>query len=158
MGDQKTSPITAKPILVSACLLGLPTRYDGKAKPSEKVINFLQKNGLQPVPVCPEQLAGMSTPREQTFFNKGDGFDVLDDKGSAVSAKGDLMNDTFIRGAKMTLRIAKLCRCEHALLKERSPSCGVHQVYLESEKVKGSGVTAAMLMREGIHVISEEDI
>ena len=158
MADQKTPSITARPILVSACLLGIPTRYDGKTKQSEKVINYLQENGLQPVPVCPELLAGLSTPREQTFFQSGDGFNILDNNGLAVSAKGEQMNDIFNRGAKMTLRIARLCHCEQALLKERSPSCGVHQVYLESEKVNGSGVTAALLMREGIDVISEEDI
>ncbi len=158
METQKTPPIEAKPILVSACLLGLPTRYDGQTKRSEKVVAFLAKHGYQPIPVCPEQLAGMSTPREKTFFKCGDGFDVLDGTGVAHSAKGEVMNEIFCRGARMTTHIAKLCNCSHALLKERSPSCGVHQVYLEGDKVKGSGVTAAMLIREGIHVISEEDI
>ncbi len=158
MAEKNFLRSTGKSILVSACLLGLPTRYDGKTKRSERVLQFLKENDLQPIPVCPEQLAGLSTPREKTFFKQGDGFDVLDSKGLAVSVKGTEMNDIFSQGAKMTLHIAQLCNCDQALLKERSPSCGVHQVYLEEEQVEGSGVTAAILIREGIHVFSEEDI
>ena len=60
-----------EPILVSACLLGLPTRYDGKTKRSQAVVEYLQRENLLPIPVCPEQLAGMSTPREKTFFKSG---------------------------------------------------------------------------------------
>ncbi len=60
---------SSKPILVSACLLGLPTRYDGKAKRSQAVIDYLQKENLLPIPVCPEQLAGMTTPRAKDLFS-----------------------------------------------------------------------------------------
>ncbi len=62
---------SSKPILVSACLLGLPTRYDGKAKRSQAVIDYLQKENLLPIPVCPEQLAGMTTPGKD-LFQSGD--------------------------------------------------------------------------------------
>jgi uncharacterized protein YbbK (DUF523 family) len=147
-----------KPILVSACLLGLPTRYDGKAKRSQTVIDYLQQENLLPVPVCPEQLAGLSTPRERTFFHSGDGHDVLALSGKVVAESGRLMNDIFCRGAKLTLQIARLGGCDHALLKERSPSCGVHQIYRNKEKVKGVGVTTALLINAGIDVISEEDL
>lgn len=145
-------------ILVSACLLGLPTRYDGRAKQSEEVLDFLQREKLTPVPVCPEQLAGMTTPRDKTFFQSGDGQAVLSGSGEAVSEQGLSMNDVFCRGAKLTLEIAHLSGCRKALLKEGSPSCGVHRVYLVDEKVPGVGVTSALLLNSGIDIISEEDI
>ena len=158
MDKELRSTDNRKTILVSACLLGLATRYDGKTKRSEAVIDYLQRNNLTPIPVCPEQLAGMSTPREKTFFLSGDGRDVLTQQGSVVSASGQSMNDVFCRGAKMVLQIAQLSNCQQALLKERSPSCGVHQIYLGDECVKGAGVTTALLINEGLEVISEEDL
>lgn len=151
-----------KPILVSACLLGLPTRYDGKTKRSQAVIDYLQRENLLPIPICPEQLAGMATPRDRTFFHSGDGhdvLDVLDDKaGKVISVNGQPMNDVFCRGAKLVLQIARLSDCRRALLKERSPSCGVHQIYRGDERVQGAGVTTALLINAGLDVISEEDL
>ena len=147
-----------QPILVSACLLGLATRYDGKAKRSQAVIDYLQRENLLPIPVCPEQLAGMTTPRDKTFFQSGDGHSVLAGDGQVVSATGLPMNAVFCRGAAMTLQIARLSDCRRALLKERSPSCGVHQIYQGSEPVQGMGVTVALLLKEGIEVLSEEDV
>jgi len=147
-----------QPIMVSACLLGLPTRYDGNAKRSQAVIDYLLCENLLPVPVCPEQLAGMATPRMKTFFDSGDGHDVMDGKGSVISAAGQPMNDVFRRGAQLTLQVARLCGCQRALLKERSPSCGVHRIYRGSVQVPGAGVTTALLIEAGIEVISEEDV
>ena len=147
-----------QPILVSACLLGLATRYDGKAKRSQAVMEYLQRENLLPIPVCPEQLAGMSTPREKTFFNSGSGFDVLAGKGHAVSASGESMNDIFCRGARMVLQIGHLSHCRRALLKERSPSCGVHLIYRGEARGPGTGVTTALLIEEGFEVFSEEDL
>lgn len=147
-----------KPILVSACLLGLATRYDGKAKRSQPVIDYLQRENLLAIPICPEQLAGMATPRDKTFFHTGDGYDVLAEKGKLISSSGQSMDEIFCRGAKMVLQIAHLCGCRRALLKERSPSCGVYQIYRGSELVQGVGVTTALLINQGIEVISEEDL
>ena len=146
------------PILVSACLLGLQTRYDGQAKPKEKVLRYLATNGLIPVPVCPEQLAGQPTPRPATRFACGNGEMVLDGTGSVVSVTGSNMNDIFIRGANETLKIARLCGCTQALLKERSPSCGVHQIHLGDRIIEGQGVACALLRREGLQIYSEEDL
>ena len=151
-------PAHRQPILVSACLLGLPTRYDGKSKRSEAVIDYLARENLLPVPVCPEQLAGMKTPRDKTFFLSGDGHAVLEDRGRVVSENGQLMNEVFCRGAKLVLQIARVSNCRHALLKERSPSCGVHQIHRGDEIVNGTGVTTALLIHEGLAVLSEEDI
>ena len=147
-----------QPVLVSACLLGLPTRYDGKAKRSQAVIDYLQREKLIPIPVCPEQLAGMTTPRAKTSFYSGDGHDVVHGVGSVVSEIGQPMNDVFLRGAQLALQVARLCDCQRALLKERSPSCGVHRIYRGNEQVPGTGVTAALLIEAGIELISEEDL
>lgn len=146
------------PVLVSACLLGIPTRYDGTAKRCDAVLDYLKRNHLTAVPVCPEQLAGMPTPRAKTFFRNGSGKEVLQGRGQLVSENGDEMNEVFCNGARLTLQIARLSNCQLAILKERSPSCGVHQVYLGPEKVAGSGVAAALLQHEGFQVISEDDL
>ena len=158
MDKEETPKTSGETILVSACLLGLPTRYDGKAKRSQEVLDYLQRENLTPIPVCPEQLAGMTTPRDKTFFQSGDGQAVLAGNGEAVSENGRSMNDIFCRGAKMTLEIARLSGCRRALLKEGSPSCGVHRVYLGEDKVAGMGVTSALLISSDLDVISEEDL
>lgn len=158
MSKDDLSATPCKPILVSACLLGLPTRYDGKTKRSQAVIDYLQREKLTPIPVCPEQLAGMTTPRDKTFFQSGDGKAVLAGTGEAISENGQSMNDIFCRGAKLTLEIARLSGCSKALLKENSPSCGVHFVYLGDEKISGMGVTSALLGKSGVDLLSEEDL
>lgn len=158
MSRKRPSTDRCQPILVSACLLGLATRYDGKAKRSQAAIDYLQREDLLPIPVCPEQLAGMTTPRDKTFFQTGDGRGVLEGDGQVVSTSGLLMNEIFCRGAEMVLQIAHLSDCSRALFKERSPSCGVHQIYRRSERVQGMGVTAALLIQAGLEVLSEEDV
>ena len=158
MVKEETPKTSGETILVSACLLGLPTRYDGKSKHSQEVLDFLQRENLTPIPVCPEQLAGMTTPRDKTFFQSGDGQAVLAGNGEAVSEYGRSMNAIFCRGAKMTLEIARLSGCRRALLKEGSPSCGVHRVYLGEDEVAGVGVTSALLMNSDLDVISEENL
>jgi len=148
-----------EPILVSACLLGLHTRYDGASKRNSAVLAWLEREQMLPIPVCPEQLAGLPTPRPRTCFAAGDGRAVLDGSGSVVAAySGQPMNEHFIRGARETLQIARLTGCQCALLKERSPSCGVHQIYHGEQLTTGVGVTTALLLAAGISVSSEADL
>jgi uncharacterized protein YbbK (DUF523 family) len=147
-----------RPILVSSCLLGLHTRYDGTSKRNERVLQFIRSEGLIPVPICPEQLAGLPTPRPATRFACGDGAAVIDGNGSVINAEGSIANESFLRGAVEALEVARLSGCTQALLKERSPSCGVHQVYLGDRIVAGQGVAAALLTRNGLDVFSEEDL
>jgi len=147
-----------RPILVSACLLGLRTRYDGKSKSNAGVLQFIREKSFIPIPVCPEQLAGLPTPRPATRFFEGDGAAVLDSQGSVFNAEGCIVNNAFLRGATETLQLARLTGCSQALLKERSPSCGVHQVYQHDRIVNGQGVTAALLARNGFDIFSEEDL
>lgn len=148
----------SRPILVSACLLGLATRYDGRSKFNRKVLNYLQKHGLIPVPVCPEQLAGLPTPRPMTFFDAGDGTDVLDGRGRIIRADRTDMNTLFIRGAEETLKVARLSGCNQALFKDGSPSCGVNRICRNGNRVAGQGVATALLRRHGLQICSEEDI
>ncbi|MEZ4598925.1 MAG: DUF523 domain-containing protein [Syntrophotaleaceae bacterium] len=147
-----------RPILVSACLLGLATRYDGGTKSNSRCLEFLRSNDLIPIPVCPEQLAGLPTPRLQSSFCTGTGSDVLDGTGSLLLADGREVTVPFVRGAEETLKVCRLTGCREALFKERSPSCGVRQVYLGERIVSGQGVTTALLLRHGVRILSEEDL
>lgn len=147
-----------RPILVSACLLGLNTRYDGQSKGNPKVLRYLADHDLIPVPVCPEQLAGQPTPRPATRFTAGHGALILTGEGAVTNIFGHDLTEVFLRGAEATLEIARLTGCRDALLKERSPSCGVHRVYLGERLIPGQGVASALLQRQGLNVFSEEDL
>ena len=147
-----------RPILVSACLLGLATRYDGRSKPCPRVFDYLATEGLLPIPVCPEQLAGLATPRPPARFESGDGEALWLGQGELINQRGEPMNAVFMRGAQETLRIAQLTACHRALLKEGSPSCGLHRIHRGEARVAGIGVTGALLRQAGLTLISDEDL
>ena len=135
--------------ICSACLLGLKCRYDGKSKPKGAVIELSKKEIL--VPVCPEQLGGLSTPREPSE-QKGD---------RVVSKSGKDVTENFVFGAEQVLKLANLFGIKEAILKQRSPSCGSGQIYdgtFSGTIIQGDGVTAALLKKNGIKVITEEDL
>jgi len=144
MKDQKET------ILVSACLLGVNCRYDGNHGENEDVLALLDKYHV--VPVCPEQLGGMETPRSASE-RRGENT-VINQSGQDVTA-------FFVKGACETLKLAKIFGCKKAVLKERSPSCGHGIIYdgtFSGNKIPGSGVTAALLRENGIEVIGESRI
>lgn len=145
-------------ILVSACLLGFKTRYDGENRGNEVVSNFFKDGNWLPIPVCPEQLGGLPTPRAAAEFKTGDGAAVLEGNGQLINRAGDNVAAEFLLGAEQTIAIARLCGCSVALFKERSPSCGVHKIYCNDELTTGSGVTTALLQLNGLSVFSEEDL
>jgi uncharacterized protein YbbK (DUF523 family) len=145
-------------VLVSSCLLGLATRYDGSSNFSQTVLDYLRNQHLTPIPVCPEQLAGMPTPRPKCWFKIGSGETLLTSAGSLVNEQGEDVSATFLQGAKQSLKLAQLTDCRLAILKQRSPSCGSRTIYRNGKLVKGSGVTAALLRENGIKVLSEEDL
>lgn len=133
-------------ILVSACLLGCPCRYDGTAKADPRVLALMERHTL--IPVCPEQLGGLPTPRLPSERREGG---VFDRGGKNVTAQ-------YRQGAEEVLRLARLYGCTHAVLKERSPSCGSGQIYDGSFShvlVPGSGVAAELLAQNGITVLGE---
>ena len=148
----------ANPVLVSSCLLGLPTRYDGTDNYSPAVQDYLQEKQLMPIPVCPEQLAGMPTPRPKCWFFRGDGYSVLTGDGAVGSEQGQDVTTAFSQAAKQTLKIAELTGCRLAILKQRSPSCGSRLVHQNGQVITGMGVTAAILKQAGIVVLSEDDL
>lgn len=146
------------PILVSACLLGLNTRYDGKIKPCPAVKAYLRQHNLLPIPICPEQLGGLETPRHATSFCCGDGNSALTGHAELRNEQGVNVTANFISGARQSLQIARITGCNMAILKQRSPSCGVNFIYQGTQKTAGQGVTTALLAQHGIDIISEEEL
>ena len=149
-------------IIVSACLLGENCKYSGGNNKSENVIKYLEDKEY--ILVCPEQLGGLSTPRNPseiiTYGNK-DGNDVLSGCTKVLSNKGIDVTKNFIQGAEETLKIAKEHNAKTAILKAGSPSCGYKKIYdgtFLGNKIQGIGVTAAILNKENIAVVDEDDI
>mgnify|MGYP000482533380 FL=1 len=149
-------------IIVSACLLGENCKYSGGNNKSENVIKYLEDKEY--ILVCPEQLGGLSTPRNPseiiTYGNK-DGNDVLSGCTKVLSNKGIDVTKNFIQGAEETLKIAKEHNAKTAILKAGSPSCGYKKIYYGSflvNKIQGMGVTAAILKKENISLLDEDDI
>ena len=148
-----------KRVLISACLLGVKCRHNGRDSKSEEVMGRF--GGDELVPVCPEQLGGLSTPRPPAEIVGGDGADVLDGSASVITVDGEDKTSEFLGGAYQTLEIAKSHNAMHAVLKSKSPSCGCGRIYdgtFTRKLGNGDGVTAALLRRHGIHVMSEADI
>jgi len=152
------STSTRQTILVSACLLGLNTRYNGQAKKNDAVLRWLEQQNLIPIPVCPEQLGGLPTPRPPAEYQEGDGDDLLDGRTRVINRAGFDVSAALRHGAEQTLKLAQLCNCKQALLKERSPSCGVKSIYRNGRIVDGAGTTSALLNRLGLQVFSEEEL
>jgi uncharacterized protein YbbK (DUF523 family) len=146
------------PLLVSACLVGLRTRMDGRARSFPKVLGLASDYCL--IPVCPEQLGGSPTPRPAAEICQGAGDDVLEGRARVLTAEGHDLTEAHLRGAAEVLGVARLSNTAAAVLKARSPSCGVGSIYdgTFSHRLRpGSGVTAALLAREGLELLTEEN-
>jgi len=138
-------------LIVSACLVGLRTRYDGNTNEDPEIVDLLKRG--EAIPLCPEQLGGLPTPREPVHFDGGDGKAVLEGKARVVGVETkEDRTENMLRGAQEVLRIARLLGVKKAILKEGSPSCGVSWVVINGEWERGMGVTAALLKKEGIEV------
>jgi uncharacterized protein YbbK (DUF523 family) len=137
-------------VAVSACLCGMPCRYNGEKL--EPVFNFLDD---EVIPICPELMGGMFTPRLPGEIVGGTGEDVLDGKARVINSEGEDVTEFFIKGAYRTLELLKKYDVKAAYLKSRSPSCGIGHIYdgtFRSVLVQGDGVTTALLKRNGITV------
>lgn len=140
-------------ILVSACLRGVPCRFDGQHKASAEIAEAV--TGREVVSFCPEVAGGLATPRRPAELVGGDGNDVLDGTARVVEDTGRDVTAEFVDGARRALAAARHRGCTEALLMPRSPSCGRGVVYdgsFAGELVPGDGVTAALLERNGITV------
>jgi uncharacterized protein YbbK (DUF523 family) len=150
-----------KNVIVSACLLGINCKYDGENNFSQKVLDYLNENFDQIIPVCPEQLGGLPTPRPACEIFHANGKAVLENQARVLCKTGEDVTENFIKGAQETLKIAKMFNCQHAVLKERSPSCGSNFIYdgeFCSNKKEDKGVTGQILSANGIRIESELDI
>lgn len=147
-------------ILVSSCLLGVHAKYDGTVSNKNDLLMKYCHLGKY-IPVCPEQLGGLGTPRNPVEIIGGNSCDLLAGSAKAKNNEKEDVTEQFLRGAEETLRLAKIFRVKAAILKERSPSCGVHMIYngnFEHITLEGRGVTAELLSRSGITLYSEEDL
>lgn len=136
-------------IAVSACLLGENCKYNGGNNLNEKVMKFVE--GHDVIPVCPEVLGGLTTPREPSEIVNG-----------IVSHRdGTVVDKEFRKGAEMALRIVEEQKAELVILQSRSPSCGVNSIYdgsFSGTIISGKGVFAELLQEKGIKVIDVADL
>lgn len=135
--------------LCSACLLGINCRYDGKVIPNDKVIKLAKREVF--IPFCPEQLGGLSTPREPAE-QRGD---------KVITKSGVDVTLNFAEGAQQVLKLVRLYGIKEAILKQESPSCGCGRIYdgtFSNRLIKGDGVATTLLKKNNIKVMSEEDL
>jgi len=144
---------TGKIILASACLLGVKCRFDG----GESQVPELLRLGEGIVPVCPEILGGLGVPRPPAEFVGGDGEAALCGRAKIVNSCGVEVTANFLRGAEAGLEIARRLKINQAVLKDKSPSCGIHKVYIAGKLEAGCGVFAALLLRAGVELLLPEE-
>ena len=140
-------------ILISACLVGLNCKYNGKNNYNEKAVELL-KSG-QAIPICPEQLGGLSTPRKPAEIR------IIDGKRCVINNENKDVTEEFEKGANEVLRLAKELNIEKVVLQSRSPSCGVGKIYsgnFDGKLMGGNGIAAQMLIDNGIEVVDIEDL
>ena len=136
-------------ILISACLLGACCRYDGKSRECPEAVRLSDTHEL--IPVCPEQLGGLPTPRPPAEIRDG----------RVINLEGEDVSAAYRKGAEETLRLCRLMGCRTAVLKANSPSCGCGFVYdgaFSAHLIPGNGVTAQLLLDNGIRVLTEQDL
>ncbi len=138
-------------ILVSHCLLGEPCRYDGQSKPVA-LLKRLQQQGHTLIPVCPEVMGGLSTPRPPAEIQAD---------GRVVNRTGADVTTEYTAGAQRALELAREYGCTVAVLKEKSPSCGNAQIYdgsFSGTLIPGQGIAARLLAEHGIRVLGESQL
>ncbi len=139
-------------ILISACLVGINCKYNGKNNYNEKALELV-KNG-KAIPICPEQLGGLSTPRNPSEIR------IINNKKYVINNKNIDVTQEFVSGAKEVLKLAKELNVEKVILQSRSPSCGVGKIYsgnFDGKLITGNGILAQMLIDNGIEVIDIEE-
>lgn len=146
--------------LISACLLGKRCTWDSRNKyKNDRAIELSRVEAL--IPVCPEQLGGLATPRAPQEIQGGTGEDVLDGKCKVLNKNRENVTKEFIRGAEETLKIVRQLNIKEFIGKSKSPSCGCGQIYdgtFSGRLIDADGVTTALLRRNGIRITPEEDL
>lgn len=144
-------------ILISGCLLEINCRYNGGNNLKPELLKLMKEG--RAIPICPEQLGGAPTPRVPCEIVGGNGLEVLKGRAKVINNLGEDTTELFIRGAREVLKIAWASGAHEAILKERSPSCGVKEAYdgsFSGKIVCGIGVTAAILKNSGIELWTEK--
>ena len=139
-------------ILISACLIGMNCKYDGGNNYREIALDLV-KSG-KAIPICPEQLGGLTTPRNPSEIKNIDG------KKYVFNNKNEDVTNQFVKGAMEVLKLAKELNVKKVILQSRSPSCGVGKIYsgnFDGKLVDGNGILAQMLIDNNIEVIDIED-
>jgi uncharacterized protein YbbK (DUF523 family) len=147
------------PVLVSACLVGVPCTHTGVAKTRAWALKLVAEG--RAVPVCPEVRGGLPIPRPEAEIVGGDGADVVEGRARVVGVGGEDVTANYLRGAEAARAAAARTGATVAILKARSPSCGCGAIYdgtFEGGLVNGDGVTAAVLKRAGLQVVGDEDV
>lgn len=154
----KTSPYLLEPVifmkLVSACLAGIPCRFDGNAKTSSAVQDLVSTG--RALPLCPEQLGGLPTPRPAAEIQGGNGADVLAGSAKVMTFDGEDVTEQFIKGAEEAANQAVEAGVSEALLKSKSPACGCTRIFDGTHSGRltdGQGVFAAALEKRGIRIV-----
>jgi uncharacterized protein YbbK (DUF523 family) len=146
-------------IIVSACLAGFDCRFNGKNSRNEKIVEMVSKG--EAIPVCPEQLGGLPTPRARAEIIGGTGQDVFYGKAEVRTDDGRDISSFFIKGAEEVLKLARIINATKAILRDRSPACGCGKIYdgtFLGKLIEGDGVLTAFLRRHGIEVQSAESL
>ncbi len=136
-------------ILISACLMGMPVRYDGGSKPDE-TIKELIKSGTEYRLICPECLGGLCIRREPSEIVGGTAADVLEGKARVLTKSGSDVTEQFLQGARAVNEYASKLMPEAIYLKKRSPSCGLGEIYdgsFTGKTIDGNGITAELLIK-----------
>ncbi|MRI35114.1 DUF523 domain-containing protein [Endozoicomonas sp. OPT23] len=148
-------------ILISACLLGDPVRYNGKSKSLENEYLRRWRAEDRLVPICPEIEGGLPVPREPAEILDGLAGDVIDSTAEVETINGNRVTESFLNGAKAALKMCQKLDIKVAILTDKSPSCGSHLIYdgtFSGQTIHGMGVTAAFLERHSIKVFSEQEL
>ena len=148
-------------VLISACLMGQPVRYDGgHSLLDAPIVQQWQREGRL-VTICPEMAGGLPTPRPPAEIEHGNSDALLRGQVAIHTQLGDDITDAFLIGAEQTLALCLRHHIRIAILKEGSPSCGVTQVHdgtFRGHKIQGQGVTTRLLTQHGIAVFSEQQL
>ena len=136
--------------MISACLLGIHCRYDGGHSLCPDLADFAASVSF--IVFCPEQLGGLPTPRPPANISGGDGCDILSGGASVMNVIGEDVTDSYRKGAEEALRLAELAGATIAIMKDKSPSCGLRTPYCEKPSGFGVGVTAALFELNSIKV------
>ncbi|MBC1521475.1 DUF523 domain-containing protein [Listeria aquatica] len=145
--------------MVSACLAGIPCRYDGNHKENRVLKEMVIKG--EALALCPEVIGGLTTPRNPAEIVGGDGFDVWNGTAKVMDDHGQDVTEAYKAGAKRAFARLETLGITTVILKEKSPSCGACQIYDGSfgGKTKaGMGVTAAYMKLKGLEVLSDQQI